>query len=46
VARLLIARGASADRLLVEAMGDAEPIDPAWTPAAWAKNRRVQIVWR
>jgi outer membrane protein OmpA-like peptidoglycan-associated protein len=46
VVRLLVARGAPADRISIEAVGDAEPVDPAWTAAAWAKNRRVQILWR
>jgi len=42
----LIARGAPAERILVEALGDTEPADRSDTPTAWAKNRRVQILWR
>jgi outer membrane protein OmpA-like peptidoglycan-associated protein len=43
---ILITRGAPGDRISVEAVGDAEPADREATPAAWARNRRVQILWR
>jgi outer membrane protein OmpA-like peptidoglycan-associated protein len=46
VRRILVVRGAPADRITVEAAGDSEPADPDSTPTAWAKNRRVQILWR
>jgi len=46
VRRILTVRGAPGDRIAVEAVGDTEPADPGSTPAAWAKNRRVQILWR
>lgn len=46
VKQVLVMHGAPADRIEVEAAGDAEPVDPSDTPAAWAKNRRVQILWR
>lgn len=42
----LIAHGAPADRISIEAVGASEPIDPGSNPIAWAKNRRVQVVWR
>jgi outer membrane protein OmpA-like peptidoglycan-associated protein len=38
--------GVAEDRITTEALGDTEPADPEDTPVAWAKNRRVQIVWR
>jgi outer membrane protein OmpA-like peptidoglycan-associated protein len=38
--------GVSEDRITTEALGDTEPADPEDNPVAWAKNRRVQIVWR
>lgn len=38
--------GVSEDRITIEALGDTEPADPEDNPVAWAKNRRVQIVWR
>lgn len=46
VRHLLIAHGVPKERIAVEAVGDAEPADSSDTPAAWAKNRRVQILWR
>jgi peptidoglycan-associated lipoprotein len=42
----LISHGAPLDRITVEAVGDSEPIDPGNNPVAWAKNRRVQVLWR
>lgn len=46
VRRVLVAHGAPADRVDVEAVGGAEPKDRADTPAAWAQNRRVQVLFR
>jgi peptidoglycan-associated lipoprotein len=46
VKRYLVQRGAPADRIAVEAVGDAEPADPRHTPAAWARDRRVEVLWR
>jgi outer membrane protein OmpA-like peptidoglycan-associated protein len=42
----LVSRGAPAERITVEAMGPNEPADPSPTPAAWAKDRRVEVLWR
>jgi outer membrane protein OmpA-like peptidoglycan-associated protein len=46
VHRLLVVFGAPADRIAVEAAGDADPADTSDTPRGWAKNRRVQLLWR
>jgi peptidoglycan-associated lipoprotein len=46
VQMFLISHGAPLDRITVEAVGDSEPIDPGSNPVAWAKNRRVQVLWR
>lgn len=46
VLRYLIALGIPASRVSMESLGAREPADPADTPAAWAKNRRVQLVWQ
>lgn len=43
VVKLLIIAGVPADRLAATAFGDTEPIDPADTPAAYAKNRRIEL---
>jgi outer membrane protein OmpA-like peptidoglycan-associated protein len=42
----LVIRGAPADRIAVEAAPPTEPADPLQTPAAWARARRVEILWR
>jgi outer membrane protein OmpA-like peptidoglycan-associated protein len=44
--RYVQALGIARDRLSMEAVGAAEPADPRNTEQAWAKNRRVQLVWR
>ena len=44
--RYVQALGIDKGRLSLEAVGAAEPADPSNTPSAWAKNRRVQLVWR
>jgi outer membrane protein OmpA-like peptidoglycan-associated protein len=46
VQRYLVKRGAPADRIAVEAVGATEPADPRPTPAGWARDRRVELVWR
>jgi len=46
VRALLAAYGAPLDRIALEAVGDAEPRDPTESPAGWARNRRVQLLWR
>jgi outer membrane protein OmpA-like peptidoglycan-associated protein len=46
VQMFLISHGAPLDRITVEAVGDSEPVDSANNPVAWAKNRRVQVLWR
>ncbi len=43
---LLAAYGAPLDRIALEAVGDAEPADPTESPTGWARNRRVQLLWR
>lgn len=43
VVRRLIADGVPPDRLAAAAFGDNQPLDPADTPAAYAKNRRIEI---
>jgi outer membrane protein OmpA-like peptidoglycan-associated protein len=42
----LVKRGAPADRIVIEAVGAAEPLDPRPTRAAWARDRRVEVLWR
>jgi outer membrane protein OmpA-like peptidoglycan-associated protein len=42
----LVLRGAPADRIDVEGIGPNEPKDPLQTPGAWARDRRVEILWR
>lgn len=46
VQNFLVSHGAPADRISLEAVGDTDPAVPGNTPEAWAKNRRVQLVWR
>jgi outer membrane protein OmpA-like peptidoglycan-associated protein len=46
VLRLLAAYGAPTDRVTIEAVGDADPRDRSDTPVGWARNRRVQLLWR
>jgi chemotaxis protein MotB len=43
VVKALIADGVPADHLAAAAFGDTEPIDTADTPAAYAKNRRIEL---
>jgi chemotaxis protein MotB len=43
VAKLLIAAGIPANRVAATAFADNQPLDPADTPEAYAKNRRIEI---
>ena len=46
VRHFLIAHGAPGERIDIEAVGDTEPADTGDGFMAWAKNRRVQVIWR
>jgi outer membrane protein OmpA-like peptidoglycan-associated protein len=46
VRHFLVARGAPPERIDIEAVGDAEPADPGDGFLAWARNRRVQVLWQ
>ncbi len=46
VQQYLISHGAPIDSITVEAVGDKEPVDARNDPVAWARNRRVQVLWR
>jgi chemotaxis protein MotB len=43
VVKLLIADGVPADRLAATGFADYQPLDPANTPEAYAKNRRIEL---
>ncbi len=43
VVNLLIKEGVPADHLAVTGFGDNHPLDPAETPAGYAKNRRIEL---
>jgi chemotaxis protein MotB len=43
VVKLLIADGVPPDRVAAAAFGDNQPLDPAQTPEAYAKNRRIEL---
>jgi chemotaxis protein MotB len=43
VVKLLIADGIAPNRLAATGFGDNQPLDPADTPEAYAKNRRIEI---
>ena len=43
VVKLLIADGVPADHLAATGFGDNQPLDPADTPDAYAKNRRIEL---
>jgi chemotaxis protein MotB len=43
IVRLLIAEGVPPKRLIAAGFGENRPIDPGNTPAAWQKNRRIEI---
>jgi len=43
IVRLLTAEGVPPQRLIAAGFGEYRPIDPGGTPAAWQKNRRIEI---
>ena len=43
VVKLLIADGVPAEHLAATGFADNEPLDPADTPDAYAKNRRIEL---
>lgn len=43
VVKVLIIAGIPPDRLAATAFGDNQPLDPHDTPAAYAKNRRIEL---
>jgi chemotaxis protein MotB len=43
VVKLLIAQGVPPERLAATGFGDNQPLDPADTPEAYAKNRRIEL---
>jgi len=43
VVKLLIANGIPANRLAATGFGENQPLDPADTPEAYARNRRIEI---
>ncbi|HUC63172.1 MAG TPA: peptidoglycan -binding protein [Alphaproteobacteria bacterium] len=43
VVKALVADGVPADHLSAAGFGEYQPIDPADTPAAYAKNRRIEL---
>jgi chemotaxis protein MotB len=43
IVRFLIAEGIPARRLIAAGFGEYRPLDPANTPAAWQRNRRIEI---
>lgn len=43
VVRLLVAQGIPANRLAAAGFGEFQPIDTAATPAAYARNRRIEL---
>ncbi len=45
VREAMLLQGASADQITVVSYGAERPVDPAHNRAAWAKNRRVNIVY-
>ena len=43
IVRFLIAKGIPAQRLIAAGFGEYHPLDPANTPAAWRRNRRIEL---
>jgi peptidoglycan-associated lipoprotein len=43
VKNALVAEGVSPSRINVISYGEEDPVDPAHTEAAWAKNRRAEF---
>ncbi len=46
VAAYLVAQGASRSQIEVISYGEEKPVDAGHNESAWAKNRRVEIVYR
>ena len=45
VAKYLVDHGVAREKIVIEAAGDSEPEDSSDSATAYAKNRRVQIIW-
>ncbi len=45
VAEFLLAEGVAADQIQTQSQGEESPADPGHDEAAWALNRRVEIVY-
>lgn len=43
ILRFLLDQGVPADHLLAAGFGEQHPLDPANTPEAWQKNRRIEL---
>lgn len=43
IVKYLVVQGIPANRLSANGFGQFQPLDPADTPQAWAKNRRIEI---
>jgi hypothetical protein len=43
IIRVLIAEGIPPRRLIAAGIGEYRPLDPAGTPAAWQRNRRIEL---
>ncbi len=43
---LLLLNGAASSQIRVVSYGEERPVDPGHNEAAWAKNRRVEIIYR
>jgi len=46
VKEYLVRNGAPGDRIAIEAVGADEPLDPRPMRSAWARDRRVELLWR
>jgi len=46
VRRVLLFQGASSDQIETVSYGEEEPADPGHDEAAWAKNRRVELIYK
>lgn len=46
VKQFLVLNGASADQISVISYGEENPADPGHNDAAWAKNRRVVLIYK
>ena len=45
VRRVLLFQGASTDQIDTVSYGEERPVDPGHNEAAWAKNRRVELIY-